>query len=221
MTEEFEQYRYESMESQTQETSQEIGKLALALSKAQGVMEGAKKDSDNPWFKSKYADLESCWFACRKPLSDNELAVIQTFSENNEKICIITTLAHSSGQWIRGTLSLKPVKNDPQAAGSAITYGRRYSLAAIVGLSQKDDDGNDASGKNKNKKDKEPPKNHDGNQKNTKAWMRIIDTHFEKDKENINSWWPANGEDVKADCGKESATEVYNYWVNLKSKIKK
>lgn len=124
--------------------SESIGKLALALSKAQGEIKAAVKDSDNPFFKSKYADLASVWDACRKALSDNELAVVQT-TVNGEGCTVETTLIHSSGEYVGGVLYLKPVKDDPQGVGSAITYARRYGLAAIVGIAPEDDDGNAAS----------------------------------------------------------------------------
>lgn len=122
-----------------------IGKLAEALAHAQAEIENAVKDHSNPFFKSKYADLASVWGACRAPLAKHGLAIIQTTTGDPDRVNIITTLAHASGEWIRGTLSLRPVKTDPQAIGSAITYGRRYALAAIAGVATEDDDGNDAS----------------------------------------------------------------------------
>jgi hypothetical protein len=125
--------------------SESIGNLALALSKAQSQMSAAKMDSENPFFKSKYADLASVWDACRKPLTDNELAVVQTLGGTPDNVEIITTLIHKSGEWIRGAIILKPVKADPQGVGSAITYGRRYGITAILGIIQEDDDGNAAS----------------------------------------------------------------------------
>ena len=127
--------------------SEQIGKLIEALSKAQGEITGALKDSKNPFYKSSYADLASCWDACRAQLSKHGLAVVQTTEPNQDGVTVVTTLAHSSGEWIRGTLPMKPVKNDPQGIGSCITYARRYALAAIVGLAQIDDDANAASGK--------------------------------------------------------------------------
>lgn len=132
------------------ESSPTIGLLAEALSKAQGEMIGAKKDSANPYFKSKYADLASIWDACRAPLSKNNLSIIQIPQENG----IETILAHSSGEWIKGFLEIKPVKEDPQAIGSAITYARRYALAAMVGIAPEDDDGNAATGKQESEKEK-------------------------------------------------------------------
>ncbi len=130
--------------------TEDIGKLALALSKAQGDITGALKDSTNPFFKSNYADLGNVLAACREPLSKNELAVIQTTEPHESGVVLITTLVHSSGQWIRGKLRMTPTKNDPQGIGSTLTYARRYSYAAIVGVAQVDDDGNTATmGKSK------------------------------------------------------------------------
>lgn len=129
--------------------SETIGKLSEALAKAQAVIEGAKKDSANPYFKSKYADLASVWDACRKPLTDNGLSVIQTglFDTTNPDMVIIeTTLSHASGEWVSGIMAAKPVKTDPQSIGSCVTYLRRYSLSAIAGVSPEDDDANTASG---------------------------------------------------------------------------
>lgn len=129
------------------ETSQEINELATALAKAQGTMGGALKDSANPFFKSKYADLESVWTACRKALSDNGLSVVQSTSGVESGVAVTTTLLHSSGQWMRDTLPLHPKDLSPQGIGSAITYGRRYALAAMVGVYQTDDDGEAAQGR--------------------------------------------------------------------------
>lgn len=127
--------------------SESIAKLAEALSKAQGKIKGAAKDTANPFFKSKYADLASVWDACREALTENGLCVLQTTEDGIEHVTVITTLSHSSGEWIRGRLTMKPVKNDPQGIGSAITYARRYALAAIVGVAPEDDDGEAASGR--------------------------------------------------------------------------
>ena len=120
--------------------SESIAALAAALSKAQADITGALKDSSNPFYKSKYADLASCWDACRKQLAANGLCVIQTTTHTDAGVMLVTTLAHSSGEWIRGTLPVVTKDNGPQAQGSGITYARRYALAAIVGLAQIDDD---------------------------------------------------------------------------------
>lgn len=128
----------------TTERSLDIGKLAGALAKAQGCITGALKDSANPFFKSKYADLAACWDACRKPLSENGLAVIQTPELGGEFVGIATLLVHESGEWIRSRLPMKPKDFSPQAVGSTMTYARRYALAAMVGLAQVDDDAESA-----------------------------------------------------------------------------
>jgi len=128
--------------------SEQINELSKALCTAQSQMTFAKKDSKNPFFKSSYADLSSVWDACRGPLTSNGLAVIQTFDSDHDEntVVVVTTLTHTSGQWINSRLKLPLVKKDPQGLGSAITYGRRYSLAAIVGvIADEDDDGNAAT----------------------------------------------------------------------------
>jgi hypothetical protein len=127
--------------------SEQINELAAALSKAQAQITGALKDSANPFFKSKYADLASCWDACRKQLTDNNLSVIQTTDIVLDTVVVRTTLAHSSGQWISGILPVRAKDESPQAQGSGITYARRYALAAIVGLAQIDDDAEAAQGR--------------------------------------------------------------------------
>src|SRR6202795_3981153 len=129
------------------QTSETINELATALSKAQGEITGALKDSANPFFKSKYADLASCWDACRSALSKNGLAVIQSPETEGTGTFLVTTLMHSSGQWMRSSLIVQPKDETPQAMGSAITYARRYALCAAVGVAQVDDDGNAASGR--------------------------------------------------------------------------
>lgn len=126
--------------------SESIAKLAEALSKAQGAMRNALKDSSNPYFKSNYADLASVSDACRKELAINGLAVSQLPEMRGGRLVLSYILMHSSGEWLCGEIEMNPVKSDPQGIGSAITYARRYSLAAIVGIATEDDDGNAASG---------------------------------------------------------------------------
>lgn len=125
--------------------SETIGKLSAALAKAQAEIKGAAKDSVNPHFRSKFADLESCWDSLREPLAKNGLSVIQLGGfDKDAGPTIITTLAHESGEWISGEAPLHPKSMTPQDLGSAITYGRRYWLCAITGLYPADDDGETA-----------------------------------------------------------------------------
>lgn len=128
--------------------SESINELATALAKAQGQMEGAKKDSSNPFFKSKYADLAAVVEAVKKPFSDNGLSYIQITDlpeGDGDAVLIETVLMHSSGQWVSGKLRMPVSKHDAQGVGSAITYGRRYGLQAMAGVPAEDDDGNAAA----------------------------------------------------------------------------
>ena len=122
-------------------TSPTIAALAAALVKAQSALSGAKKDSTNPHFRTAYADLASVWDACRAPLANAGLSVVQLVSSDAAHAIIETILAHSSGEWVSSTLAVPLTKADAQGLGSAITYGRRYALAAIVGVCPADDDG--------------------------------------------------------------------------------
>ena len=133
-------------------TSESIKEIAASLSKAQGQMPSAKKDSANPFFKSQYADLSAVWEAIRKPLSDNGLSVSQGLSFDSGQVIVTTCLMHNSGQWIESSLSLPIVKADPQSIGSACTYGRRYALSAIVGVSADDDDAEATMDRGRNEK---------------------------------------------------------------------
>jgi ERF superfamily len=128
-------------------TGGELGPIFAALSKAQGDIKGAVKDSTNPHFKSRYADLESTWEACRVQLTKNGLAVVQSPFSEGENIGVVTILGHTSGAWIMGRLVVKPMKFDAQGAGSVITYLRRYALAAMAGVAPTDDDGEAAVGR--------------------------------------------------------------------------
>jgi len=123
-------------------TSEKLDKIGIAMVKAQSEMGGAVKDSNNPFFKSKYADLTSVWKACKESLHNNGIAVIQSPITNENRLGVSTLLLHESGQFIRDSFTLGVKKqNDPQADGSSITYARRYALAAFVGVCPVDDDG--------------------------------------------------------------------------------
>lgn len=125
--------------------SEKLAELAAALSKAQGEIKGAKKDADNPYFKSKYADLSSVWDACRDALSANGLSVLQAARSIEGGVEVETLLMHASGEWVSETLALPVQKADAQGFGSALTYCRRYGLSAMIGIAPEDDDGNAAA----------------------------------------------------------------------------
>ena len=128
----------------TMKTSEQISELAAALAKAQGMMENAVMNRVNPHFKSKYADLAAIFDAARKPLSANGLAIVQTIGDG----VLHTRLLHTSGQWIASEHPL-PMSGRPQEIGSALTYARRYSLSALIGIAaDEDDDANAANRSN-------------------------------------------------------------------------
>lgn len=128
-------------------TSETIAELACALAAAQGEVENATKNSANPHFRSKYADLAEIINTVRPVFSKHGLAVIQSPSYDGGIVSVTTLLTHKSGQWIRDVASAPASKLDAQGIGSATTYLRRYSLAAFAGIAQEDDDGNAASAK--------------------------------------------------------------------------
>lgn len=124
--------------------SESINELAEALSKAQGMIEGATKDSTNPFHKSKYADLHSVLACAKEPLAQNGLSVVQPTQIINGQLCLITILMHKSGQWIKGIVPIITDKTDPQTVGKAFTYYRRYAYSSLLNISQYDDDAEEA-----------------------------------------------------------------------------
>lgn len=157
--------------------SESIKEFATALSKAQGEMEGAKKDAANPFFKSKYADLASVIDVIRAPFAKNGLSYMQfprvVQVEGKVSVEVETLVMHNSGEWISESLSMPVVKYDPQGIGSTITYAKRYGLQAAAGVPSEDDDGNEASG-NRSKDDDHKPVPRNGKQaQGEDAWTAI------------------------------------------------
>lgn len=121
-------------------------KISEAIVKAQSEFEAAKKDSTNPHFKTRYADLSSVMAACQTALNANGIAVMQFPATVDRGVQVVTRLVHTSGQFMESPPLVMPVaQQTPQAYGSALTYARRYSLAAFVGVSTEDDDGHAGS----------------------------------------------------------------------------
>lgn len=124
--------------------SDNIKDLAAALLKCQSEMGGVVKNSPNPFFKSSYADLTAVLQAAKPIWSRNGIAVIQHPHSTDRGAGVTTLVMHESGQWIEHEFVLPIVKQDPQACGSAVSYARRYSLAALALLPQVDDDSESA-----------------------------------------------------------------------------
>lgn len=140
------------------ETSQDIKDITTALVEAQKEIIPAQKNETNKHFGSKYADLADVMAACKVALGKHNLAVIQAPGmDENGNVFVETMISHPTGQFIKSRATAKPIRLDPQGVGSAITYLRRYGLAAMVGVVQEDDDGNGGS---------EAPKKHHDTQPN-------------------------------------------------------
>lgn len=121
--------------------SEAIEKLAEALATAQGQIVAAEKDAKNSHFGAKYSTLAAIWDACRIPLTSNGLSIVQTPGFGENSLILETTLLHTSGQWISSELPIQVDTRNLQHVGSALTYARRYSLSAMVGVCPDDDDG--------------------------------------------------------------------------------
>ena len=127
--------------------SEQINELALAMATAQGELENASKNSENPAFKrgnqtSKYADLAEVLNTVRPVFASHGLSIVQMPSFEAGVASVETILMHKSGQWISNVASAPVGKQDAQGVGSVITYLRRYSVAAFAGIAQEDDDAN-------------------------------------------------------------------------------
>ncbi len=154
--------------------SESIKNIAKALSDFQAEVKNPANSADNPFFKSKYAPLNEILNDVRPLLAKNGLSILQFPSGDGQNIIVTTTLLHESGEWIESDpLVLKATKADAQGAGSAITYARRYAVAAILGISSEDDDDGNMASHGKSKPDekanekskpspqKQPPKQQD------------------------------------------------------------
>jgi len=116
------------------------------------VMKPAIYNKINPHFKSRYADFSSCMDACRLPLAENGLAIIQSCETIDGKLNLVSMLAHISGQWMKSEFPIITTKMDSQGIGSAMTYAKRYSLCGLIGIvadEEGDDDGEAAVGRPK------------------------------------------------------------------------
>lgn len=127
------------------DTSKATPELFAALAKAQAEVENASKSSNNPHFKSKYADLAEVLNTVRPVFAAHGLAILQSTEFDGSLVSVTTAICHASGGLVTSTASCVPAKSDGQGIGSATTYLRRYSLAAMSGIAQEDDDGNAAA----------------------------------------------------------------------------
>jgi hypothetical protein len=127
--------------------SETIGKLAESLAKAQAGIKSITKDRTNPHFKNRYATLDAILDAVRPTLAAQGLSIVQGASESTQGFNVETYLVHSSGEYIANVVAVPVSKQDAQGVGSAMTYGRRYGVSALLALSTDEDDDGEAAAK--------------------------------------------------------------------------
>lgn len=176
--------------------SESIKELATALAKAQAKIENAVKNSANPHFKSKYADLAEVLNTVRPVLAEHGLSVAQFPSLDGSIASVETILMHSSGEWISSIASAPVSKQDAQGVGSATTYLRRYSLAALAGVAQEDDDGNAAVSPAPQRQQAKPQKSALTNDRFQAAIERVRAGEYPLDK--LKSDWLLNDDQIAA-----------------------
>lgn len=168
-------------------TSDALDKISPALVAALSAMEGAAKSSNNPHFRSKYANLEAVVDASRDVLASNGLAVMQGAGHVLDgKLHLTTRILHQSGQWVESEFAMPLAKQDPQATLAALTYARRGSLMAILGMPAVDDDGETAMGRG------QAPANEPAPRKDTGPSLP-----------DAPDWWKAEGPGMSASQAKK------------------
>jgi hypothetical protein len=154
--------------------SNQVSSLAKSMILFQVKVESIKKDAKNPFFKSSYASLSNILDAIKEPLIESGLSILQ-FPTGDYGLT--TILLHESGEYLKSEYTMRPVKDDPQGRGSAITYARRYALASVLCLNiDEDDDGNTATYGGKNPQEAED---------NNKQWLNKGSKDFENAKEKL------------------------------------
>jgi hypothetical protein len=180
-------------------TSDNLNELAKALAAAQGEMKNATLNKVNPHFKSKYADLAAIRDTVTPALAKHGIAVVQGTDTEENSIVVFTRLIHSSGQWIESRF---PIPYDkPQAMGSGITYGRRYTLSAVTNIAaDEDDDGNAA-----NEKAAAPPEPKKAYERNgivraefERLQKGIYQVEAQGTMDDLAMFWKANAKSIAA-----------------------
>jgi hypothetical protein len=175
--------------------------IAAALIAAQKAMGKALKQSNNPHFRSKYADLGNVMDACLPALNENGIAVFQPSGEDEHGRYIATVLMHESGEKLECKVPLIVSKNDMQGYGSAVTYARRYGLMSMAGIAPEDDDGNAAAAAPPAPRQKKPaqsaPKTEEPRDpQKISAWL--IDAIGKATAAEALGAWPAEGSKAEA-----------------------
>lgn len=183
--------------------SESIKQIAAALAVFHIKIDTIKKDATNPFFKSTYASLSNILDAIKIPLAESDLSFSQhPMGENG----LSTILMHKSGEWIGSYFTMKPVKNDPQSYGSCLTYMRRYSISAILGLNiMEDDDANEASHNSNTSSTSSKLSNSTSSDNSDKQWLNPKTEQFNKAKAYLETG--GNIEAIKAKYKMRKETE--------------
>lgn len=159
--------------------SESIGAFMPAFVKAKDSMGAVVKDATNPHLKNQYATLGAVLDVVEPALASQDITMLQLPFSTSDRVGVVTRLWHKSGEWMQAVLGLKPVKADPQAEGSAITYARRYSAMTICGIVPEDDDGNAASGRGDRRE--EPPRQAQERRQDGQRQARTSSSQAKKD----------------------------------------
>lgn len=188
--------------------SENITKIAGDLLKAQKAFTSPKKSVNNPFFKSKYADISDVLEACQKALNDNNIVLIQPIVNKEGKNYVQTLLLHNSGEFLGCETEIKVKDNtNPQAEGSGITYARRYGLQSLLCLAADDDDGNEA-----NKEASKPAKNDSQNKINAAI-------NYLKSAKDLESLENLNKKSIKAYPDLENNRQYVECYASLKGEL--
>ena len=201
--------------------SESIKELATALCLAQAAMGGAVKESKNPFFKSSYADLTSVIKVVKEPFADNGLSFVQLPVSGETYVGVTTMLMHTSGEWLQSEYMLPMTKRDPQAAGSAITYARRYALQSLAGIPSVDDDGELGMFRNDAPANTGLDMSLEGlsGQPATEPKKRVNKAQMQKSIQGIVDGYDAGDNQAMAECFNElDPHEVDDIWSRLNAK---
>ena len=139
--------------------SESIKNIAMAMAKFQSEVKNPNSTATNPHFHNKYAPLNEILNDVRPLLTKHGLSIVQFPSGDGDKVSMATLLMHESGEWIESDpIVLKADRPTAQGAGSGITYARRYSISAILGISSEDDDDGNGAVKQTKQKPASAPK---------------------------------------------------------------
>jgi len=195
--------------------SETLNELITALSKAQGMMKPAVFNKINPHFRNRYADFTAVMDACRQPLSENGLSVMQYTETVNDQLKLVTLIAHMSGQFIKSYFPLNPAKMDSQSIGSSLTYAKRYCLSAMLGIVSDDDDDDAEGSMGRGQQPQQKPKEQPSYQKKSPAQVAAESPELSEKKLITEEEGKELGK-LMAQCDQEYQDSVWKFLTEAK-----